>query len=83
MEFPTNDANGNVPIPKEFVFLSSCRKKKNTYPFKVTIVSIYTTRVLHVSSHHLLLVHYGSGIRGSRVRSKFHGSGVRGSPRVN
>ena len=70
-------------FPKNLYFSQVAKKKKKTYPFKVTIGSIYTTRVLQVSSHHWLLVHHGSEICGSRVRSKFRGSGVRGSPRVN
>ena len=64
-------------------FSQVAKKKKETYPFKITIGSIYTTRVRQVSSHHWLLVHHGSGIHGNKVRSKFRGSGVRGSPRVN
>ena len=51
---------------------------KITYPFKVTIRSIYTTRVPNVVSHHWLLIHHGSGIRGNEVRSGLSGSGVCG-----
>ena len=42
------------------------------YTFEVTIGSIYTIRVHYVSSHNWLLIHHGSGIHRSEVRSGLH-----------
>ena len=72
----------NLPkCPKNLYF--SQVAGKITYPFKVTVGSIYTTRVCHVVSHHWLPIHYGSGIHGNRMRSGIRGSGVHGSPCAN
>ena len=54
-----------------------------TYFFKVTVESIYTTRVRHVMLDHWLSTHHGSEIRGNGVRNGIRGSGVRGSPHAN